>query len=604
MLAALRSNTKIVLWIVVVGFIGFIFAGWGRGLQRSSAGPERGVLGRVEGVDIHYREFAERVRARLAAYAQQSGVEVTEAQREAVREEAWYGMVTDILIASEIERLGIDVSNDLVFDLLWNNPPQEIYTSPAFRTEDGGFDFDLYHREIRMHPDRWEGIAEMYRETVKRQLLQREIQSAAFVTDNEVWEEYVLRNETATVSYIEIDPVKIDRRRLEPTEEEARRFFEMNRADFEQDATVTMNYVQFERRATAEDEAEIVEGLRDLAAAVRDGEDFAELASLYSDGPTRETGGDLGYFARGAMVPEFEEVAFSLDVGEVSEPFRTQFGYHIVLVEDRRQKDGKTEVRARHILEKIQPSDLTITQIEETAMELAERAADDGLALAAEELGYPLQTTPPFPDGSFIPRVGSLRPVVRMAFDGEAGDVLGPFTTVDALYVFEIAAKTESRLPTYDELGADAAGAMHPVVAEMVRGRQSEEASRIANEIAVAASAGATLEEAAGSYGVSKAGPFTRRDFVPGVGRSNEFVGASFGLRTGETSDVVVTEEPERYYVIRVDERQAASADSFADEAYTIKEELARREQAGILSAWIQGLVEQADIQDYRDMYF
>lgn len=604
MLAALRSNTKVILWIVVVGFIGFIFAGWGRGLQRANVGPERGVIGKVDGVPINYRDFAERIRARLAAYAQQTGTEITEDQREAVREETWYSMVSDILIAEEIERLGIDVSNQLVFDLLWNNPPQEIYTSPAFQTPEGQFDFDLYHREIRMHPDRWENIAQMYRETVKRQLLQREIQSAAFVTDNEIWEEYVMRNESATVTYVEIDPRKLDQRRLEPTEEEARSYFQTHRAEFEEDAKVVLDYVEFERRATSRDEAEIVQDLRDLAAAVRDGEDFAELARVYSDGPTRESGGDLGWFGPGTMVPEFDEVAFELEIGEVSEPFRTQFGYHIVLVEDRRRSGGETEIRARHILERIVPSEETLSELEDAAVELTEKATSEGLAAAAEELGYEIRTTPPFPEGRFVPGVGNVRPVVRMAFDGEPGDVLGPFTTMDAFYVFEIDRKMPSRLPTYDELAADAGNAMHPVVAVLTYEKQKEEAARIAEEIAAAAHAGETLEEAAGRYGVSTAGPFTRRDFVPGVGRSNAFIGTSFGLRTGETSGVVATAEPVRYYVIRVDERTAADADAFADVAYEIREQLAMREQAGVLSAWLQGLVEEADIEDYRDMYF
>ena len=126
----------------------------------------------------------------------------------------------------------------------------------------------------------------------------------------------------------------------------------------------------------------------------------------------------------------------------------------------------------------------------------------------------------------------------------------------------------------------------------------------VAGEIASEVDAGRTLEAAAATYGVSKAGPFSRRDFVPGVGRANEFIGASFGLRAGETSGVVKTENPERYYVIRVDERRAADGDAFAAQAQDLKQELARQEQVEVFSSWIQNLVDEADIEDYREMYF
>ncbi|HBV86101.1 MAG TPA: hypothetical protein DEF42_05450 [Desulfosporosinus sp.] len=66
------------------------------------------------------------------------------------------------------------------------------------------------------------------------------------------------------------------------------------------------------------------------------GEDFAELAKQYStDESTKELGGDLGFFAKGDMVQEFEEVAFSLEVGLVSAPVKTEYGYHIIRIVDK-----------------------------------------------------------------------------------------------------------------------------------------------------------------------------------------------------------------------------------------------------------------------------
>jgi parvulin-like peptidyl-prolyl isomerase len=87
---------------------------------------------------------------------------------------------------------------------------------------------------------------------------------------------------------------------------------------------------------------------------VRAGEDFAKLAKEFSTDGSKDKGGDLGWFARGAMVPEFEEAAFKLKPGEVSDLVQTKFGYHIIKLDERKTetKDGKPEeqIHARHIL--------------------------------------------------------------------------------------------------------------------------------------------------------------------------------------------------------------------------------------------------------------
>lgn len=72
-----------------------------------------------------------------------------------------------------------------------------------------------------------------------------------------------------------------------------------------------------------------------LKTAIDNGKDFAALAKEHSACPSGKNGGDLGWFGKGAMVKEFEKAAFSLDLLQVSEPFKTQFGWHIVKVLDK-----------------------------------------------------------------------------------------------------------------------------------------------------------------------------------------------------------------------------------------------------------------------------
>jgi parvulin-like peptidyl-prolyl isomerase len=92
-----------------------------------------------------------------------------------------------------------------------------------------------------------------------------------------------------------------------------------------------------------------------ILARVRKGEDFAKLASEFNPDATKETGGDLDYFSRGRMLPEFEQAAFALKPGEVSDLVETQYGFHIIKVEDRRLAPVDDPMTQQQILAKLQP---------------------------------------------------------------------------------------------------------------------------------------------------------------------------------------------------------------------------------------------------------
>ena len=87
---------------------------------------------------------------------------------------------------------------------------------------------------------------------------------------------------------------------------------------------------------------------RDIFEKIAHGSDFAQLAKENSKDPgSKDQGGELGFFTRGQMVPQFEEAAFKLKKGEVSEPFESQFGWHIVRVDERRQRPRPPSRRSR-----------------------------------------------------------------------------------------------------------------------------------------------------------------------------------------------------------------------------------------------------------------
>ena len=73
-----------------------------------------------------------------------------------------------------------------------------------------------------------------------------------------------------------------------------------------------------------------------VSGKLASGSDFANMAKKFSKCPSGRNGGDLGYFGKGKMVPAFEEAAFEMEIGEISKPVETQFGYHIIMVTDKR----------------------------------------------------------------------------------------------------------------------------------------------------------------------------------------------------------------------------------------------------------------------------
>lgn len=118
---------------------------------------------------------------------------------------------------------------------------------------------------------------------------------------------------------------------IEVSEADAVGFYFQNKEAFLDEESVSARHILVDDLTQAEE----------IVAKIKDGLDFSQAAMEYSTCPSKSRGGDLGQFTRGRMVPEFEEAAFKLEVGQVSEPVKTQFGYHIILV------DSKTEAKEK-----------------------------------------------------------------------------------------------------------------------------------------------------------------------------------------------------------------------------------------------------------------
>lgn len=236
-------------------------------------------------------------------------------------------------------------------------------------------------------------------------------------------------------------------------EEEVRRFFEEQKARFG-NRPPTVRFAQIVVKATASDSA--LQAAREEAERIRrlavEGEDFAELAKRYSQDPgSQQSGGDLGWFRQGTMVPEFEDAAFALGEGEVSEVVRSPFGFHIIKVERRRSG----EIRARHILIRptLTPEDVFLADsIAREVRDRLERGED--LQALREEYGDPdapdtLELT--------LDRISELPPAYGPALTGaREGAILGPlpYEAQDRRYfaVVKVLEVREGGAYTFDEV--------------------------------------------------------------------------------------------------------------------------------------------------------
>lgn len=109
------------------------------------------------------------------------------------------------------------------------------------------------------------------------------------------------------------------------TDEELHSYFERNKSKFISSDQLRARHILVEQEAEA----------KKIKGEIEKGLDFSEAAQKYSSCPSKEKGGDLGFFEKGRMVPEFEEVAFALEVGELSDLVKTSFGYHLIMVDEK-----------------------------------------------------------------------------------------------------------------------------------------------------------------------------------------------------------------------------------------------------------------------------
>jgi peptidyl-prolyl cis-trans isomerase SurA len=215
-----------------------------------------------------------------------------------------------------------------------------------------------------------------------------------------------------------------------------------------QGESIRLRHIMMTVAPSEEEKQAAFEQAKEVLAKARAGESFESLARTYSQCPSAESGGDLGFFSRGEMVPEFERAAFALNPGEISDVVETMYGYHIMRCEER-QGD---RARVRHILIALSTSQEDEEQLVDQLNDIRERilAGEDFTALV-EEYSQDPYSREKGGDLGWYP-LDQLNDQFRSVVDTlSAGNVSEPIQTSSGYHLLQVVDRVNQRQITLED---------------------------------------------------------------------------------------------------------------------------------------------------------
>jgi peptidyl-prolyl cis-trans isomerase D len=594
----MRSSAKYIFWILLVAFVGWLALDTS-GVLGAGGGVTPGTtVAQVNGEEITVAEYQAAVN-QMTQQAQQQGASLTLDDQRRLEQMAFDQLVGDILIRQELHRRGIDVSVQEIQQAALTMPPPQLLQSPEFQTE-GQFDPAKYQRWITSPAVRQQGVLVMlegyYRSEIPKAKLAEQIVAGTHISDAQLWAIYRDTHDSATVSYVSFGPELVADSAVSVSEDEIRAYYPQHRDELaERPGRAVVTLTTIPRPITAADSATTFERAQALRQEIVSGqstfENVAERESI--DSVSAAQGGLLGRQPKGRFVPEFDSVAYAIPVGEVSQPFETSFGVHLLRV-DERSRDTAT---VRHVLIPFRQSDSSAAAVDRRADELArieqstEVSEFDSATKAMNlETGtvVAIEGEPLVWNGRYVPDIGA------WAFrSAEEGHISALVAGEEAYYLARLDSLSLGGRPSLDAVRDD-------IRRQLMREKKIQAAAPRAAAISNAVSQGASFEAAARQAGqdVQQTPMFTRTMAVPGLGRYNRAVGAAFGLPVGAVSQPIVTDNA--VYVLRVDRRTQADRAAFeaqkaVQRAGTIQQ---LREQR--VQQFISNLRQAANVRDYR----
>ena len=506
-------------------------------------------------------------------------------------------LIDQVLLQDEAERQQIEISGKELVDAIAN--------IPAFQ-ENGVFSKDRYLQVLAYQRLSSEQFEAMQRSELISTKVREQLQAGVTVTDEEIDEEFRNNNEKVNLNYVSLTPASFEKK-VKVTDEALATYFAEQQEVFRTPEMVSLRYLQFVPERYLDevtfdenelekyhrrhlDQFEILEKIKashilikvdegtdetvreekkafaeKLLEEVKSGKDFAELARVNSDDAASAVkGGNLGYFTRGSMVKPFEQAAFNMKPGDISEVVETTFGYHIIKVEEytepgvRSLEESMDEVKAGLRQEKAKQ--LAFEKAMD-AYNINRKTGDLEAAATTNELG--LKESGLFARDGYIDGIGSNAEIINAAHLLEENTLAKPVATDDGIILFALKERVASHIPELDEV-------KDLVTASYQATEAVKLAKAAAEELVADLVDGGSLVKLAkrGEYTVEETGEFTRTysPFVPRLGTSEELSTAAFEVKEGETAIDQLFEIQKRFVVVEVKERFPADV-TLLDEA-------------------------------------
>jgi len=554
------------------------------------------VVATVNGEEIPYLTWQNLVNSLAQQEQQQSQRGITLDDQRRLEEQAFEQLVGDVLLSQEYARRGIRVSDAEIREAALLSPPPQVYQNPDFQT-DGRFDPAKYQRFISSPVAKQQGLLvqleNYYRAELPKSKLYAQLIADAWVSDAQLWRAYQDQKDSVTIQYVALRPAPPEVAATVVPEKEIRAYYDRYETRWTRRGRAVVSFVALSRTPTAADTAATQARAAALRAEILAGADFGDVAKREStDESSAVNGGELPKGGRGRFVPEFEAAAYALRPGQISEPVRTAFGWHLIKLNARA---GDT-LSLQHILLKVTQGDSNATATDRMADRLASLAggSTDRSALdsAAAELKL-LVTQIEVQDGQAANHLGQPIPGVSgWAFSGVAvGETSDLLDDENGYYLARLDSLTEGGPQSFDDVKNE--------IKTVLQGRAAAAALRPKAEALLADAKSTDLAAAAAKAGlvIETAGPFVRQGFVAGLGFANPAIGAAFAAPIGRPT---LAMSDEGAFLIVPTARTAASREAFESEKAALREQALQ----GIRQRRVQDFFEQlrrsADIEDRR----
>lgn len=322
-----------------------------------------------------------------------------------------------------------------------------------------------------------------------------------------------------------------------------------------------------------------------ILAQLHNGANFAALAKKYSDDPgSKAQGGELGYIQHGATVPEFDKTAFSLQPGQTSGVIRTQFGFHILQVEDRQPAHVKPLAGPVHDLIKANLTQQDQTQAaQKYATQLQTEAQQGGLQKMAAQNHLQVVTTDPVAAGGVVPGLADATQLLTHAFTMKPGTPPATASTGDGYAVFTVLNVVPAHAPTFD--------AYKSHVLEDFRNRQIGALMRTrTQQLAIKAKEDNNLAQAAKEVGATlKTSDLVDSTAqVPELGSMSDQASVAFTLQPGQISGPIVT--PQDGIVLKVLDKQAPTEAEIRKNMDSTRDQLVQQRRDAAFAVFVTTL--------------